>query len=137
MNKLCCLIILFITCGACKAQTSDEKIFYDKDDNKTDSAKAVKYSIYHYNDSTKKAGAVTNYSSNGNMTSELHYSNIAEEKLEGAYKYYYETGELKSTGNHSVVGLDGNLITYYRNGKIKRNDNFKDGKFINGNCYTS
>ncbi|HKR04259.1 MAG TPA: TonB family protein [Bacteroidia bacterium] len=137
MNKLCYLIILFITCEVCDAQIPVEKFFYDKEGNKTDSTNAFNYSIYHYDDSTKKAGTVIKYSSNGNMTSETHYSNIAGGKLEGIYKYYYETGELKSTGNYSAHGLEGNLITYYRDGKIKRKDNFKDGKFMDGNCYTS
>jgi periplasmic protein TonB len=137
MNKLCFLLILFLSCGIANAQTPVEKFFYDKENNKTDSANAFKYSIYHYDDSTKKAGTVIYYSSNGNMTSETHYSNIAEGKLEGIYRYYYDTGELKSTGNYSAPGLEGDLIIYYRDGKIKRKDNFKNGKFINGNCYTS
>jgi TonB family protein len=128
---------LFVACRICNAQTSFEKFFYDKEGNKTDSANAFKYSVFLYDDSAKKAGTVIRYSSKGNMTSEIHYSNIAEEKLEGIYKCYYETGELKSSCNYSALGREGYLITYYPDGKIRRKDHFTEGKFINGNCYTS
>lgn len=52
----------------------------------------------------------------------------------GEIKGYYETGELRFTGNYNIY-LDGKLTHYYKDGSIKNEDFFIDG-FCNGKSIT-
>ena len=49
-------------------------------------------------------------------------------KEEGSWKTFYENGELKNEGNYKDGKAEGLGKTYDENGKLKAEVNFKDGK---------
>lgn len=54
----------------------------------------------------------------------------------GAWKYYIpKTGKLKFTCNYANGFLDGEVIGYYPDGKIRRREVYAFGRMIKGTCY--
>jgi len=58
------------------------------------------------------------------------------DKKVGLWKYYYSSGELFYTQPYIKGDKTGSMQGYYKTGEIKRIEKYKDGKFIEGNCYT-
>ena len=56
---------------------------------------------------------------------------------EGKSLKWYKNGQLKSDCNYANGKYDGEIITYWENGKIKRKDFCKEDKLQNGTCYDS
>ena len=48
-------------------------------------------------------------------------------KKEGEHLSYYENGQLKWEGNYKDGKLDGEWLHYYENGEVKEKSNYKDG----------
>ena len=58
-------------------------------------------------------------------------------KLDGKYKEWYPNGVLHENIDYKKDVLDGDLFTYWDNNQLKRQDLYKDGKLINGKCFTN
>ena len=43
---------------------------------------------------------------------------------------FYDNGQIKSEINYKDGGLDGKWIWYYDNGQISSEENYKNGKYI-------
>lgn len=116
---------------------ANKKYYYDIDNEKSDSSNAVCYEIYTINDSTGYAGAISSYKMDGVMMSESHYSNYYVKIREGVSKEFHKNGTLKSIENYSNDLLDGEIITYYDTGTMRRKDYFSKGEFLHGKCFTA
>jgi len=117
-------------------QTIEEKFFFDAAGNKSDSILAKTYSIYTYNDSNKKSGKIITKNMRGVLLSDCDYSDIYWKRHHGKSMYYFEDGSPKKSMNFIEGEYDGELVTYHRNGQLKRKDVFNNGKFVSGKCYT-
>lgn len=72
----------------------------------------------------------------GNIKAELSFYVKNNEKIrEGKSSFWYETGELKNIIYYTENKLDGDRISYWKNGNLKRKDFFKKGKLKNGKCF--
>ena len=66
------------------------------------------------------------------------FSGKNRDKYYGESKYWYPNGQLKKVVNCNNDGwLDGKVTTYHNNGKLKRDDIFRNGDFQSGKCYDS
>ncbi|WP_243348158.1 energy transducer TonB [Parabacteroides sp. FAFU027] len=54
---------------------------------------------------------------------------------EGVYKEWYESGKLHKIVNFNKGKLDGELISYWDNGKLKRKEYYENGKMTSGKYY--
>lgn len=57
-------------------------------------------------------------------------------KLNGKYKEWYPNGNLRKNIDYKKGNFDGELLTYWDNGQLKRQDTYNDGKLIRGKCFT-
>jgi len=87
---------------------------------------AVADSIYKY------------YDISGRQTSEMTFDwDAKKEKIiyEGTHKYWYESGKPFYTQNYKNGELNGALVAFHENGKIRRRDRFKKGKLKSGRVW--
>lgn len=76
------------------------------------------------------------YFKNGNIRFEITFQEKGNKKIrEGKSSFWYNTGELKNIINYKRNKLNGERISYWKNGEIKRKDFFKKGKLKNGKCF--
>ena len=76
------------------------------------------------------------YFKNGKIKSEISFKEKGNKKLrEGKSTFWYSTGELKNIINYKGNKLNGERISYWKNGELKRKDIFKKGKLISGKCF--
>jgi len=57
-------------------------------------------------------------------------------KLNGKYKEWYSSGILRRNIDYKKGGFDGDLLTYWDNGTLKRQDKYLNGKLITGKCFS-
>lgn len=71
------------------------------------------------------------------IANEKFFDNKKNKKIEDS-KYYFPDGKLKFTMNYDKEGKrDGKLLSFYLNGKTKREDFYKLDSLISGKCYDS
>ncbi len=81
---------------------------------------------------------IKSYDIKGNLTTIKRYSDSTFSILSGRSETYFENGSIKIIENFDSKGKrDGSLVTYYPNHKIKRNEVYKTGEFVNGKCFDS
>ncbi len=95
-------------------------------------------------DSTVNNGKIEReYYLSGKLKSVCHLVTVLNEKTkkkenqrEGKFRLWYESGVLRREIDYHHNKIDGNLTTYWENGKIKRHDLYDEGKSQEGKCYT-
>jgi len=141
MKIILTLISIVIIFGACGQDT----IYYNKTYNITDFYENASYYgfVYYENeDSTKIKETI--YFLTGQIKIERHYIKkqiptiTSKVKiLDGSYKEWFESGQIKRELHYSDGSIDGNVLTFWENGNSKRNDLFEEGKFVKGQCFDS
>jgi periplasmic protein TonB len=83
------------------------------------------------------------YSKDGKIKSEKHLLKISIKvemnkplfQLDGKFREWYENGQLWKDLNYDQNNLNGEIMTYWDNGQLKRHELFQSGKSIKGECY--
>ncbi|MCD8044624.1 MAG: toxin-antitoxin system YwqK family antitoxin [Tannerellaceae bacterium] len=75
----------------------------------------------------KKTGIETVFYEDGKTESEVTW---VDDKREGVFRHYYPSGAFKDEGYFRNDKLDGEFITYKKNGKINKKMNYKDGNLL-------
>lgn len=135
MKKI--LTILFFSFIAYSIFGQDT-IYYDNDWNKTESLKiAAFYKTVQKNANTKNEFTERAYFKSGQIKYEIFYfiDNNEKKKRLGKSSFWYESGELKNEMNYENGEKNGEFLSYWKNGKLKRKDYFNKGKFKNGECW--
>ncbi len=134
-------IMLVLFCAKIKAQ--NDTTFYDKyykvtRRNKAETFKVVIPEPSAYTSADKDKATEKYFYKNGQIMLEQHYSAYSEKTLDGKLKKWYGNGQLKADMNYKKGIVTGELTTYWRNGKLRRKDEYNDsGKLVTGNCYDS
>jgi len=128
---------IFIIPLTLHSQINTEKHFYNDKWDKCDSLSARHVEIYSYADTLKMSGIIKTSLITGQLESECAYIDIKSSIRDGASIYYHENGKVKSNSTYRKGILNGEVTTYYSDGQIKRKDQFEEGKFISGSCYTA
>lgn len=128
--------ILFLSAGMASAQ---DTTYFKDDGSRVNSLQAAdSYSVLQRNLSDSHKAVLKSYYRSGKLKSESSYANYGKELLTGESKSYYENGQLKGVINYNDSGkVDGQVLTFWENGKPKRKDQFKDGKLVKGVCYNA
>lgn len=73
-----------------------------------------------------KDDAVYSYWDNGNVRSELRYS---DGKLDGVCKWYYSSGTQSMESAYSMNVLDGETMRWHENGQLMEKSHYKDNQY--------
>ena len=83
------------------------------------------------------------YYMSGKIKSEKHLLEIVTNtemkkpsfQLDGKFREWYGDGQLWKDLNYDQNNLNGEIMTYWDNGQLKRHELFQSGKSIKGECY--
>lgn len=78
---------------------------------------------------------IKEYSKSGQILSDEFYVSYKERTLQGVQKTWYKSGAIRSEIGYEQGKKEGFLLTYWENGRLKRKDFFKNGKFKKGTCW--
>ncbi|ULQ55194.1 TonB family protein [Flavihumibacter rivuli] len=98
---------------------------------------------YHWKKVTKRSASnpkeaeVFYYIQNGELERKFFYENLDSNILGGKYLQYYPGGQIYMEQDIRHNQVEGNFIVYYKNGKVRRSESYKNGKMITGTCYDS
>ncbi len=119
------------------AQSRTETKYFDYSFKECDSALAKTTNVYQYDDLNSLRGKIFKYDSLKNLVHIMEYSNLKDEIKDGLCLTFFASGSIK-TSQHFLGGeLDGELKSYYENGQLKRKEEFRKGKSLTGQCFTS
>ncbi|OQP40825.1 hypothetical protein A4H97_14540 [Niastella yeongjuensis] len=71
------------------------------------------------------------------MTKEKKHDSNAVPRADGNFIVNHDNGQLKMKGRFVKDKLQGEVMTWYVNGKIKRKDEYVLDSLTNGHCYTA
>ena len=87
---------------------------------------------------SNKITLVKTYDNNNNLISIERYSDYKRHLYFGESMYLFPNGKIELKLNYNEDGdFDGKQKSYYLNGKIKRDDLFKNGELISGQSFDS
>ena len=89
----------------------------------------------YYNAKEGKNSSQKTFYLSGKTESETNFLNNIEDIRNGSSIKWYENGQIKSLINYTNDTIDGTLVTFWENGNPKRQDVYKMGKLMEGNCY--
>lgn len=135
MNKRIVLFMLFLLPLLAFGQVKTKHAFLDANKKVCDSSDAVYARTIYYFDTMLISGREETRYINGQLLSDISYSNIEEGVREGLSIKFFEDGKMKSKVFYKENKLHDSLLTYYSSGQLKRKDAYDDGKLISGHCY--
>ena len=134
------IIFTFLLYISTVSLIGQDTIFYDIDWNIVQSLnESGYYKIVDFNDSDKDKIIERFYYSSGQIKSEDEYSSYSENKkiLNGLRKEWFENGQLSKEINFKDNIFQEQVIIYWKNGQLKRIDNYSNGEYVDGQCWDS
>jgi periplasmic protein TonB len=136
MIKLIVLALLFLLESFCV--NGQDTIFFDYDRNQVSSmAHAEYFSIVVYESENKNRAIETSYFKSGKIKSQINYSDYKNKISDGKQRVWNGKGQLREDIDYKENKIHGKLLTYWDNGNPKRIENYKNGKLIDGKCFSS
>jgi periplasmic protein TonB len=115
-----------------------DTIFIDQYWNKVESIKnASYYKIVLYNEADSNRATEKVYFKSGKIKTQKDYAVYKNRKLDGKLKEWFESGQVYKDIDYKDGKKNGQLFTYWANGKLKRADRFENDSLIEGKCMTS
>jgi protein TonB len=112
--------------------------YYSADWVKVNSLKEAGYYviIQHDPDDTNRVVEKIFYNT-GQVKSESNYSDYRKVTRDGKSLEYYKNGQIKEDLNYKDGKFNGQILTYWPNGKPKRMDKYEMGNLVEGKCFRS
>jgi len=133
MKKYFSILVLAIITHSIFGQ---DTIYYDDNFNEIKSFKlASYYKVIKQKENRESVEKL--YLKSGQIKSESSYKSNNKKKkfLNGKTLVWYESGELRFEFDYKEGKKNGLLLSYWKNGELKRKDIFKNGKFKKGECW--
>ena len=112
---------------------AEKKVYFTADFKELPSEyNATYYSIY---EPEGKGTVRTTFFINDSIYSKDYFSNYKRREMNGTSERWYPSGKKESLAIYIKGKQEGIQTRYYENGTIKRNENFKNGKFVDGKCF--
>lgn len=136
IKSILALLVLLGNCYSARCQQADTTYLNDEGKKVSSLAEATSYMIAIPDPLSQKGHIERTYIRSGKLKSVAEYSDSLDTLEIGEYKEYYENGQLHIDSHFDQKGkLTGTLLTYWENGKLKRNDLYKNDKLVRGECY--
>jgi periplasmic protein TonB len=111
--------------------------YLDNDWNKVESIKSATYfKILSPKQADRNRVTETVYFRSGKIKTQKDYSVFTERKLDGKSKEWFESGQIRKEIDYKDGKKNGELLTYWDNGKLKRAEKYENDKLIEGKCLT-
>lgn len=131
-------ILTILFCLVALVSYGQDTTYYDYYSNKVSSvSKAHYYKISQRDQTDTNRVKICDYYITGQIKSETNYSDLKNKKIDGKYKEWFEGGQLHKDIDYDKGKKNGNLMTYWSNGKPKRIDVYKNDSLISGKCYNT
>lgn len=125
---------------------SQDTTYYDINDKKVESLKLARYysiSATDPTDSNRKI--VRDFYLSGKIRTEKNFITILsmkadkedDSKLDGKYREWYESGQLRADVDYTHGKINNQALTYWKNGQLKTQGIYKNGKFKSGKDFDS
>jgi periplasmic protein TonB len=132
----CLLTLILFACSL--VSFGQDTTYYGKGDNQvTELDQATYYEVVLKDPTDANKAFVKSYDVSGKQKSEAHYVDYEKKKQDGKYMDWYKNGQLHTVIDFKDGMMHGQVLTFWENGQPKRNDNYENGKFIDGTCMTS
>lgn len=97
---------------------------------------AHKYRFVEEDSLQKDVYNVATYNMDGSVLSNsIYYKYYKKKKQIISSRFYYENGQLHLLSDFKNGQLNGEFLSYWRNGKLKRKDLYDEGILISGTCW--
>lgn len=117
---------------------AQDTIYYNFDGEKVDTKlKAAYYQTLVKENVRSNKLLERQYYMSGQPKKETYYLELNKKIKDGTQKIWYNNGQLKSAVDYVDNKYQGNVLTYWENGQLKRKDTFENDKFLSGACYDS
>lgn len=97
---------------------------------------AAFYTVRHYSPEDSNRVRMTKQAMNGQLLSENYFSNFKKLIKEGTSREYHLSGGLAKEISFVNNKMEGLLLTYWPDGKIRRRDLYRNDTLVTGQCYT-
>lgn len=129
MKKLLLLFVLFCSIHF----YAQKRIYFTEDFKELPSVEnATYYSIYEDN---KEGTQRTTYYIDNTIYKRDQFSNYKKRILNGTSESWYKSGAKQTLAIYIKGKQEGIQTRYFENGQVKRSENFKNGKFVDGKCF--
>ncbi len=113
---------------------SEAQVYYDSTFNKLPDRNNAAY--YKIADSTESVKTVKTYYITDTLKDIEYFTGLNYNICNGKFLSYYKNGKLKYEINYLEDKRNGEFRGYYENGNLRRLDNYKQGDWTNGICFT-
>lgn len=113
----------------------DTTYFKGVNESTKDRKSASHYGIMNYDKTDNLRAVYTEYFISGDLKKHIPYSNYKEKIIDGKTQIWREKGILKEEISYKNDKYHGEYKTYWKNGKLKRNDLYENDSLISGICY--
>lgn len=134
MKHLSTLLLLL---SSCIVSAQDTTFFNEEWDTTQTFSQCSYYNILERSAIDSNAASVKTFFKSGQIKIEETYSNYTKKKKHGNEKHWQENGQLRKEINYKLGLLHGSLTTYWHSGVLKRKEEYNEGKFVSGNCYST
>lgn len=140
--KITLSIYCFLTLSLLMLNTfnlrSQDTIYYSSDLDKVENGKEYEYyGFVDFQDERNERAIVKRYYKHGTAEFEAYYSDYTNAVKDGKSREWYNNGQLKSEIEYSEGKKNGTLITYWKNGKVRRNEFYLADNLEEGKCFDS
>ena len=126
------LLVVFILLSSITFY-AQKKVYFTEDFKELPSSdNAIYYTIY---EESPEGTLRTTYYINNSLFSKDHFSNYKRRILNGTSEKWYKNGAKEMLAIYVKGKNEGIQTRYFENGQIKRSENFKNGKFVDGKCF--
>lgn len=94
------------------------------------------YTVRYYNPEDSNRVRMTKQAMNGQLLGENYFSNFKKLIKEGTSREYHPSGALAKEISYVNNKMEGLLLTYWPDGKIRRRDLYRNDTLVTGKCYT-
>jgi periplasmic protein TonB len=117
---------------------AQDTIYYDHNKNKIEDKAMARYiDVVSYDELDSEKVTVLGYFAGFIPKSENHYSLYSKKKQNGRCTEWYQNGNIKSIIDYTDSLTNGERVTYWKNGKLKRKEILKMGNLQEGKYYDS
>jgi protein TonB len=132
-------LLTLVSCGAFAQQTeptAPKKIEYiDANNRKLPTEVGATHRIETTFRDSVSGGVREYYLPSGKLHSYVFYANLRKHFRHGTATYFYESGQLQRKESYVAGKLEGERVTYYPDGTLKRRDQIVPGQPVTGECF--
>ena len=140
------LIVNVLTASECLAQSPASEAagaalpvpitqYFDRNDQLLPAADGADYQVVTTCRDSVRGVQRTYYLPSGKLKSYVLYAHLRRRLRHGPASHYYESGQLRLQEPYVAGKWQGDLLTYYPDGTLKRRDHHMPGQPVAGECY--